>query len=243
MKDKIKEYRKAVKPEWFELYTLDTDRKLKKEKPEMFLEPEGQKIDLLREFPNIKQKTLTEVINQRRSLRLFADKALSLEELSYLLWNTCRVDHIKDNIIFKVVPTAGATNSGEVYIYINQVEGINPGIYLYLQNKHQLLLINEEEDIKTKVNDALLKQLRKAQVVFYFTHVLPRLEYKYAFFGPKLATLEAGHACQNLLLVAEVIDAGGCAIAAYDQKETDKLLKIDGEDHFTIYCATLGKKK
>ena len=43
-------------------------------------------------------------------------------------------------------------------------------------------------------------------------------------------------------LVAEVIDSGVCAIAAYMQKETDTLLNIDGEEHFTLYCATLGKK-
>lgn len=244
MIDKIKQNRQAIKPDWKELYHLDTPRKQKKDKPERFIEPaKGKRIDLLNVFPNIEDFSLEEAIASRRSLRKYAKTPLTFEEVSYLLWYTARVDYINNDIIYKTIPTAGASNSGEVYLYINNVETIDPGVYLYLQNKHQLVLINQEEDIKDKANQALLKQLRGAGLIFYFTHVLPRVEYKYAHFGPKLATLEAGHACQNLLLAAEAIGGGACAIAAYDQKLTDELLKINGQDHFTIYCATLGKKE
>ncbi|MGE4571827.1 MAG: SagB/ThcOx family dehydrogenase [Candidatus Izemoplasmatales bacterium] len=244
MIEKIKEARKAIRTDWTDLYTLKTYRQMKKEEPEKFYHPESQKIiDLLKIFPNIKQKTLTEVIASRRSTRSYKEQALSFEELSYILYETCRVDHIENGITFKTIPTAGATNSGETYIYVNHVEGVESGIYLYIQDKHQLALINNEDNLKDKVNQALLRQLRGAALVFYFTHVLPRVEYKYAYVGPKLACLEAGHACQNLSLSAEVIDSGVCAIAAYKQDETDKILKINGDDHFTIYCATLGKKK
>ena len=33
-----------------------------------------------------------------------------------------------------------------------------------------------------------------------------------------------------------------CALAAYDQEEMDRLLSIDGEEEFTIYLASVGKK-
>lgn len=57
-----------------------------------------------------------------------------------------------------------------------------------------------------------------------------------------MIAIEAGHACQTLSLAAEAIDSGACAICAYDQEKLDKTLKLDGEEHFTIYCATVGKK-
>jgi SagB-type dehydrogenase family enzyme len=243
MIEKLKEARKVIKPDWTDLYHLKTYRKMDKEEPEKFLHIDDvPTIDLDKEFPNIKQKTLSEVIASRRSTRKYKDQALTFEELSYILWETARVDHIEKGRAFKTFPTAGATNSSEIYVYINDCQKLKQGIYLYVQDKHQLALVNDSVDIKEKVNKALLRQLRGAQMVMYFTHVLPRVEYKYAHLGPKLAALEAGHACQNLSLVAEVIDAGVCAIAAYMQKETDALLKIDGEEHFTLYCATLGKK-
>ncbi|MDA3931153.1 MAG: SagB/ThcOx family dehydrogenase [Tenericutes bacterium] len=244
MKDRIEQNRKAIRPSWSDLYDLKTYKKMNKPKPEKFLHIDnGLTIDLLKEFKDIKQKSLSECIASRRSLRAFKDQSLTFEELSYLLWETSRVDHIENDIVYKTIPTAGATNSGETFVFINDVEKIESGVYLYIQDKHQLSLVNDDDNINEIVNKALLRQLRGAQVVFYFTHVLPRVEYKYAYFGPKLATLEAGHACQNLSLTAEVIDAGACAIAAYNQEETDHLLKINGADHFTIYCATVGKKK
>ena len=41
----------------------------------------------------------------------------------------------------------------------------------------------------------------------------------------------------------ETIDAGACAIAAYDQEELDELLGLDGEEEFSIYIASVGKVK
>jgi len=215
------------------------------DRPEQFkkINQNAPTIKLLKEFPNIKQKSLTECIALRRSLRAYSDITMTFEELSYLLWETSRVDYYQDNAVFRTIPTAGATNSMETYIFVNNVENINSGVYLYIQDKHEISLINEEKDLDLKINEALLKQLRGAQAVFFFTCVPARTEYKYDFCAHKMIAMEAGHACQNLSLSSEVIDSGVCAICAYDQKLIDSLLDLDGINHFTVYCATVGKKK
>ena len=245
MSDYKKNNRKAIKPRWLDLYTLESAKRKGLDRPKQFLEvPEDSlKIPLDFEFPNINQKTLTEVIASRRSLREYRDTFLTFEELSYLLWETCRVDSFRENAVFRTIPTAGATNSMETYVYVNKIEKLKEGIYLYLQDTHQLALIKREKDLGNNVNDSLLKQLRNAQAVFFFTTIPARTEYKYDFCAHKMIAIESGHACQNLSLAAEVIDAGVCAICAYDQEKVDKLLNIDGEEHFTMYCATVGKKK
>ena len=52
---------------------------------------------------------------------------------------------------------------------------------------------------------------------------------------------DSGHVCQNLYLACESIGIGTCAIGAYNQAKMDELLKVDGEDEFTIYVATVGQ--
>ncbi|MDT8337507.1 MAG: SagB/ThcOx family dehydrogenase [Candidatus Izemoplasmatales bacterium] len=244
MDDRIKRNRETIKPNWLDLYNVNSPKRQGLERPEQFLKPAEQSsiFKLLNEFPNIKQKSLSDVIASRRSLRQYDQIDLSFEELSYLLWESSRVVSYKDNAVFRTIPTAGATNSMETYIYVNRVEKLERGIYLYIQDKHQLTLIKSDKTLIDVVNKSLLKQLRGAQIVFFFTALPARAEYKYDFCAHKMIAIEAGHACQNLSLSAEVIDCGVCAICAYDQEKVDDLLGLDGEEHFTMYCATVGKK-
>jgi len=52
--------------------------------------------------------------------------------------------------------------------------------------------------------------------------------------------IDAGHVMQNLYLSCGAIGCGTCAIAAFNQKLADNLLKLDGEDEFVIYAAPIG---
>jgi len=70
-----------------------------------------------------------------------------------------------------------------------------------------------------------------------------RMEWRYGLAAHKVIALDAGHVCQNLYLACESINAGTCAIAAYDQEELDELLGLDGEEEFAIYIASVGKIK
>ncbi|BCR35238.1 SagB/ThcOx family dehydrogenase [Mariniplasma anaerobium] len=243
VKKEIKNNRKAIKEDWRELNDIKTDRQLSKERPIMFKQAiEGSKIiDLTKEFPNIIQKSFTEVVKSRRSLRRYQDQKLTLEEVTYLLWETSRVDGFKPGVTFRTIPTAGATNSMETYIYLNHVKGLNKGLYHYIQDKHQLSLIDESHDLEDRVNEALNGQLRGAAVVFFFTATPYRTEYKYAHMSHKMIAIEAGHAGQTLSLAAEVIDCGAVALCAYVQEYCDQLLGI-GDEEFVTYALTLGKR-
>lgn len=243
IKDRIKNNRKAIKEDWRELRSFKTDRQLEKDRPIMFKgATEGAEIiELCKEFPNIKQKTLTECIENRKSLRSYKDDNLSLEELTYLLWETSRVKSFKAGVTFRTIPTGGATNSMETYVFLNKVDGIKKGLYLYIQDKHQLALIDDSDSLEERVNEALYNQLRGAAVVFFFSATPYRTEYKYAHVSHKMIAIEAGHAGQNLSLAAEVIDCGAVMLAAYIQELTDNLFAI-GEEEFVTYVATLGKR-
>ncbi len=242
--NEIMRNRKTIKEDWRELRQIQTDRQLNLERPVMFKQPkEGSKItQLQKEFPNIKQKTLTECIKHRRSLRFYKDQKLTLEEMTYLLWETSRVDAFKPGVTFRTIPTAGATNSMETYVYLTKVEGIDRGLYHYIQDKHQLELLSDSDELEEKVDQALYGQLRGAAVVFFFTATPYRTEYKYAHLSHKMIAMEAGHAGQNVSLAAEVIDCGAVMMAAYIQAYCDELIGI-GDDEFVTYVAAVGKKQ
>ena len=68
------------------------------------------------------------------------------------------------------------------------------------------------------------------------------MEWRYDIAAHKVIAIDVGHVCQNLYLACEAIESGTCAMAAYDQKKMDALLRIDGQDEFTIYLASVGGK-
>ena len=152
------------------------------------------------------------------------------------------MDKAKGNVVFRTIPTGGATNAMETYIYLNNVDGTKKGLYLYVQDKHVLALIDDKDDLAGRVNEAMMHQLRGASMVFFITAVPYRSEYKYSYTAHKMIAIEAGHAGQNLSLASEVVDSGCVCIAAYNQELTDQLLQVDGKEEFATYIVAVGKK-
>ncbi len=188
---------------------------------------------------------LAAAIGGRKSRRRFSEASLTLEELAFLLWATQgRREPDRQTPHFRCVPSAGARHSFETYLYLQKVETLAKGLYRYLPLSHQLVL-------QAPLDAATGKQLNKAVfgqhfvaesgVVFIWTTVPYRMEWRYLQAAHRVILLDAGHVCQNLYLACEAIGAGTCAVAAYDQEAMDALLGVDGEEQFTIYLAPVGK--
>ncbi|MDF2570878.1 MAG: SagB-type dehydrogenase domain protein [Sporomusa sp.] len=189
--------------------------------------------------------SVTDAIGQRVSVRKYADKPLSLPELSYLLWSTQGVKSIEPHLVtFRNVPSAGARHAFETYLLVNHVTGLTPGLYRFLAVDHQLVRMEAPDNIDEIITDACLKQkfVQTSAVTFIWTAVTYRMTYRYGQRGYRYLHLDAGHVCQNLYLAAAVVDSGVCAIAAFDDDKLNHALQIDGHEHFAIYVATLGKK-
>ena len=188
---------------------------------------------------------LREVIGRRESRRKYAPLPLTLEELSFLLWATQGVKDVVGGgaAVRRTVPSGGSRHPFETYLAIHRVEGLAPGLYRYLSVAHKLCLLREDPAISRKAAEACRKQsfIGEAAVVFMWTAIPYRMEWRYSVLSPKIIALDAGHVCQNLYLASESIDAGTCAIGAYIQSEVDALLGVDGKDELTVYAAAVGK--
>jgi SagB-type dehydrogenase family enzyme len=181
---------------------------------------------------------------RRNSIRKFKDEILKLKELSYLLWSTQAVRLKINNATAKrFVPSAGSRHALETYLAVLNVQDLPQGIYRYLPEEHKLLFVYLPELFPEAITNSVKGQsfCTQANVVFYWSAIPYRMEWRYSLASSKLILLDAGHVCQNLYLASDAVKCGTCAIAAYDQEAADQLLKLDGEEELVIYIAPVGK--
>jgi SagB-type dehydrogenase family enzyme len=187
---------------------------------------------------------LATAMSNRQSHRNFGPEPLTLDELSFLLWATQGVrQRVAPGAVLRTVPSAGNRHALETHLAVLRVGGLEPGIYRYLPLEHQLLDLFPEEQMPQKLTDATLGQafVAEAAVVFIWTTIPYRMEWRYGMAAHKVIALDAGHVCQNLYLACEAIGAGTCAVAAYHQQLMDRLVQVDGQEEFVIYLAPVGK--
>ena len=178
-------------------------------------------------------------------MRKYQEQSLTLDELSFLLWTTQGVKSVTNRpVTFRTVPSAGARHAFETYLVINRIENMKPGLYRYISLEHALLPIKVSDEIAAKVAEACLQQnqVTNSAVTFIWVVVTERMYWRYGERGYRYLHLDAGHVCQNLYLAAEAIQSGVCAIAAFDDDELNKVLELDGEKQWAIYCGALGKR-
>lgn len=189
---------------------------------------------------------LRDVIYRRASRRAFRDESLTLEELSFLLWATAGFRGIRKEgeSAFRMVPSGGCRHPLETYLAVQNVDGLTPGLYLYQSLNHDMCYVRPIPNHRDQVKKACLGKefCAKAPVLFIWTAIPYRTEWRFGPVSPKLIAQDSGHVCQNLYLAAESIGCGTCAIGAYHQHRADELVSVNGVEEFVIYMAPVGKK-
>ncbi len=191
--------------------------------------------------PPIDLKT---AIERRRTRRRYKEQPLTLMELSYLLWLSQGVKEITNRpATRRTVPSAGSRHAFETYLLINQVEGLEPGLYRFAASQHALLRLDAPVNIREEITHACWdqKQFINSAVVFLWVAVAERMAWRYVERGYRYLHLDAGHVCQNLYLAAEAIGCGVCAVGGYNDEPLNNALDLDGENLFVIYLANVGK--
>ena len=260
MKNVIRDHRALLQCDWwirFDEFSTDQEKRLPRpevQKPA----PEGATlIDLVapEDFSG-GDVSLKMLIGARRSHRYYSADPLTLEELSFLLWATQGISQVitEGGISYykRTVPSGGNRHAFETYLGIHNVTGLEVGLYRYLPLDHKLVQIAVDGDIPAKLKEASLDQysfvndekfyfVERAAVVFAWTAIPYRTEWRYGPAAAKLIAIDAGHLCQNLYLAAGAIQAGTVAMGAIDQPAMDKVLGVDSREEFTIYMAPVGK--
>lgn len=192
------------------------------------------------------------LLQGRVSRRKYSGEAVTLRELSFLLWAAQGIRRVIGKNHFATlrnVPSAGCRHPFETYLFVNHVDGLEKGIYHYLPMEHALEIWDGRQDFEEELTQALCGQYfaASAPVTFVWSVVPYRTEWRYGMKAHKYILLDAGHVCENLYLACEAIGCGTCAIGAYDQDCLDELLgfapgpSAGAEYECAVYAASVGR--
>lgn len=215
----------------------------------------GKSIPLPLDFEEIvSRKNIFDLIRERKSRRSFSQETLTDRQLSFLLWATQGVHKFAGKhrqITFRNVPSAGSRHPFETYLFLNHVQGFSKGLYHYLPAGHELECVEKRDDYEEELTQALCGQkfAASAPVVFIWSAMPYRTEWRYGMKAAKYILVDAGHVCENLYLACEAVGCGTCAIGAYDQEALDELLgfgpgpSAEKDYECAVYVAAVGRQK
>jgi len=175
--------------------------------------------------------SVEEALLQRRSVRVFTEKELTVGEVSQLLW---ALQGITSEQGGRTAPSAGALYPLEVYVALPQ------GFYHYSPHEH-ILTLQEKADVRDVIARSSLGQasVDDAAAVFLITGVVERTAQKYGERAERYVHLEAGHAAQNLLLQAVALGLGSVPVGAFNDARLQSDLFLPG-DHKPLYVLPVG---
>jgi len=182
-----------------------------------------------------------EILKSRRSRRNFAQKPISLDSLSQIIWACQGITRQLAGTGLRTAPSAGALYPVETYLAVNHVSELAQGIYHYPVHRHALERL-KEGDYRKQISKAALdqKMCGEAAAVFIWTGIFERSMWKYRQRAFRYIYLDAGHIAQNLALAAQALGLGSCQIAALYDEEVNQILGVDGQAESVLYMSALG---
>jgi SagB-type dehydrogenase family enzyme len=191
--------------------------------------------------------SLEKALLKRRSKREFNGKAVSLKDLSTLLFYSAGIIEKEENDWNKskrTYPSAGARFPLEIYpIVLKGGDGLDAGIYHYNVKGHFLERLAKDDGLVKKIYPKIIWQemIENASLLLVVSCSFWRVLIKYKERGYRYALIEAGHFGQNVYLVSEAVGLKCCAIGGFDDDEFTKLLDTYDEDEEVVYVFSFSR--
>lgn len=185
--------------------------------------------------------SLEAALASRRSVREYTGEALSLDEVSQILWSAYGVT--ETNWGFKTTPSAGGTYPLEIYLVASRVEGLEAGSYKYLPYSHEVELVRNG-DLAYDLYRACVDQewVLKAAANVVITAVYSRTTKRYGERGYRYVYMEVGHAGQNIYLQATSLGLGTVAIGAFYDDQVREIIGAPPWEH-PLYVMPLARPR
>lgn len=185
---------------------------------------------------------LWKLLSSRRSRRDYRrDDAISLENLSLLLWATQGITARYGDTLFRTAPSAGGLFPIETYLNVRAVEGLDQGIYHFRPHKFDLEFLKKGNFAREFAQTALDQEVvSDAQATFIWSALVVRSKWKYRQRAYRYIYVDVGHIAQNLYLAGEALGLGVCAIGAFYDDQANGIIGLDGVEETVIYMGTVG---
>ena len=186
--------------------------------------------------PKLKgEVSLEEAITNRRSIRYFQNKPISMEDISQLLW---AAQGLTDKLNkYRSAPSAGGRYPMEIHAITAE------GMFHYHPAKHAIEQLRTG-DLRPKLVQAALGQkfIADASLVLIISAIPEKITTRYGDKGVRYLYQESGHIAQNIHLEATALGLCSVPIGAF----TEDVLKasIDLPDDLKpLYIVPIGYKK
>ena len=163
-------------------------------------------------------------MHRRKSARSYATGALTIAEVSQLLWAAQGINRQNG---MRTAPSAGALYPLEVYLVAGNVDDLPPGVYHYHPHEHALELITGG-DLRPDLARAALRQscIENGAIDLVLAGVYERTSIKYGSRASRYVHMEIGHAAQNIYLQAVALDLGTVVVGAFDDERVQRTLMM-----------------
>jgi len=170
-----------------------------------------------------------DALRVRRSVRSFREDSIPLKHFAALLWAGQGTVGARRGIVRRTTPSAGATYPLFLYAVVGRggVEGLEPGVYEYVPEEHEVVLV-KRGDVRRELYKAALSQgwVRDAPLSIIIAADFHRTTSVYGARGIRYVYIEAGHSSQNIYLAAASLGLGTVAVAAFYDDEVKRVLGI-----------------
>ncbi len=192
--------------------------------------------------PIVKGKiSLEEAIKKRRSERDFQERALSLRQVSQILWAAQGITEEKG--FKRAAPSAGALYPLELYLVVKKVEELEAGVYHYHPDNHTPYLMLRG-NYQMALAKACLGQMfiADAPVSVVIAAEYERTTAKYGERGLRYVHIEVGYVGENICLQVVALGLGTVPIGAFWDEEVSRLLSLP-KNYKPLYVLPVGYVK
>jgi SagB-type dehydrogenase family enzyme len=193
--------------------------------------------------------SIEETLLNRRSVREFRKGALTLADISQILWAAYGITSPRTHPAslrggLRTAPSAGGLYPLEIYLIAGEVSTLKPGIYLYVVDGHKLKL-HAGGDIRKELAEAAAGQgfIADAPVSLVFTAIYSRTTGKYGSRGKeRYVCMDLGHSAQNVYLQAHALGLATCAVGAFTDKMVANAVMLPDHE-VPLYIMPIGREK
>ena len=201
--------------------------------------PDLSVIRLPKEFPE--GDDIVPTILRRRSARNWANRGMTIPQLASVLYHALGISEQKEGSLPD--PSIEDNQALNLYLLVNDVQGLDPGIYYYRRHDHALSRIRKG-DYRTKSYEMSLFQrvVGDSGVAIIMTIDLERFGYPDADRGYRYAAMDAGMLGGRLYLQTVALGLGCTGIGAFFDNEVSHWIDVSPTKELVVYTAAIGVK-
>ncbi len=160
-----------------------------------------------------------------------ADAPMTLDDLSTLLWAGAGITDRRGGLDLRAAASSGALFPTELYVWVHDLTGLDPGTYAYQPEHHALARLPGHVPLAREPG---------AQATLIASSMFRRSGQKYRDRAYRYAAADAGHVLGNVIEAAGALGLGASVVARFDDGAVGRAVGADPREEGTMAMIALG---